>query len=325
MILPKAVTILLGVASVFSWSQTVQPVIPIPAPNANGWIKLNRGNNASDFYTYYTGDIPAKSRKTFPDATFKYSGDTITASGSPTGHIIFKQPFSHYKIRYQIRWPGGLGNCGMLLHIQENDSAMWGQFPRSIESQGDPGQGMGQIWAIGRVWVTVRAKAGPQYDPASPEIDYGGANDGARMITGIHGYGQPRPAQLATHDWVIFEADVHGSDSISHSVMGEVQIKYRNPRVAPRNNANQVEKLLKDGLLGWQSEGASVQYRFIEIKLYPEDPLYKTLYTTGLNQVTIRQKSSTSPLLEFRDGVLRVRASGSEDRQSNSLGQLLLP
>ncbi len=286
---------------------------------------MNRGNNASDFYTFYTGDIPAKSRKTFPDATFKYIGDTISVTGSPTGHIIFKQPFSHYRIRYQIRWPGGLGNCGMLLHIQENDSAMWGQFPRSIESQGDPNKGMGQIWAIGRVWVTVHAKSGPQYDPASPEINYGGADDNSRLITGIHGYGQPQPVELRLHDWVSFEADVHGSDSISHSVMGEVQIKYRNPRVASRTNANQVEKLLKDGLLGWQSEGASVQYRNIEIKLYPEDPLYKTLYTTGLNQVTIREKAHANQGLEFRDGVLRLWQPGVGGQQINSLGQGLLP
>ena len=308
-----------------TWSQSAKPVIALPAPNSTGWIKLTRGDNASDFFTFYSGATIAQNRKSFPDTTFKFIGDTIDVKGKPTGHLIFKQPFSHYRIRYQIRWPGVLGNCGFLLHIQENDSVMGGTFPRSIESQGDPLQGMGQIWAISRVWVTVHAKASspPQYDPASPEIDYGAENDGKRLITGIEGYGQPQPAELKLHDWISFEADVHGSDSIAHIVMNKVMIKYRNPRVAPRNNPNQVEKFLKEGLLGWQSEGVPVQYRNIEIKLYPEDPLYATLYPTGLKSATIQEKRRESPVLDFRDGILRVRPTDLDCGLMNLQGQAL--
>jgi hypothetical protein len=319
----RAINFSLIVGVALTWSQIVKPIVTLPAPNSSGWIKLTRGNNASDFYTFYSGATIAEGRKTFPDNTFKYIGDTIDVKGTPTGHVIFKQPFSHYRIRYQYRFPEGLGNCGMLIHIQENDPVMWGTFPRSIESQGDPGQGMGQIWAIGQVWVTVHAKSGPQYDPASPEIQYGAEDDNKRMITGIYGYGKPQPAELKLHEWVTQEAEVYGSDSISHYAMNELMIKYRNPRVAPRTNPNQVEKYLKDGVLGWQSEGVHVQYRNIEIKLFPADPLYASLYTTGLESATIREKKTDAPVLEFRDGILRVRPAQLGVGQTNLMGRNL--
>ena len=130
-------------------------------------------------------------------------------------------------------------------------------------------------------------------------------------------------AELKLHDWVSFEADVHGSDSIAHIVMNQVMIKYRNPRVAPRNNPNQVEKYLKEGLLGWQSEGVPVQYRNIEIKLYPEDPLYATLYPTGLKAATIQGKRRESPVLDFHDGILRVRPTDLNGGLMNIQGQEL--
>jgi hypothetical protein len=227
--------------------------------------------------------------------------------------MIFKQSFSHHRIRYQMRFPGNLGNCGMLVHLQENDSAMWNTFPRSVESQGDPNQGMGQIWAIGRVWVTVRATPGnpPQYNPAAAEIDYGASDDNHRLITGLLGYGQPRPSELNNGGWITQEADVRGSDSLSHIVMGQTLIRYRRPRVAPRNNPNQIEKLLQNGLLAWQSEGVAVWYRNIEIRLYPQDPLYDSLYRpTGIFNSRRLPRIPSGPRLQFQAGVLRVLQEG---------------
>jgi Domain of Unknown Function (DUF1080) len=301
--------------------------VSLPAPDANGWIKLFRGTNTSDFYTFYAGAIPStrKNGANFPDNTFKIKGDTVQVSGSPTGHMIFKQAFSHYRIRYQVRFTGNLGNCGMLLHIQENDTTLWNNFPRSIESQGDPTQGMGQIWAIGRVWVTVRATGNnpPKYDPKASEIDWGARDDNSRLIYTTAGNAQPKPPELTNGGWVTQEADVHGSDSLFHIVMGDTLIRYRNPRVAPRNNPNQIEKVLASGLLAWQSEGTPVWYRNIEIKLYPKDPLYKTTYVDFQNQHAIRMPAPKR-LVFNRDGmvsILRAEAGKLGDAAYDVLGQ----
>ena len=274
--------------------------VNLPKPDADGWIKLFRGNNAADFFTYYGS---TNANNPFPDNTFKFKDDTIVVSGSPTGHIIFKQSFSHYRIRYEQMQPEKLGNCGMLVHVQINDPALWGSFPRSIECQGDPKQGIGQIWCISNVWVTVHATAGgtPRYNPTAPLITYGAKDDGSRQILGI------KEPELKLNEWVMVEAEVHGSDSLAHIVRGETMIKYSNPHVAPANNPNQVEKVLKSGLIAWQSEGVPVRYRNIQIKLFKEDPLYAGLYgTVGVADYRIMPKAGAKPSLRMEQGALRV-------------------
>jgi hypothetical protein len=277
------------------------PVVDLPKPDSEGWIKLFRGNNASDFFTYYSDK---NKNNAFPDNTFKMSADTVVVSGSPSGHILFKQPFSHYRISYEQMMPDRLGNAGMLLHTQIDDPALWGMFPRSIECQGDPLQGIGQIWCISNVWVKVRATTGsgaPQYNPTAQPIVYGARNDNSRQILGI------KKPTLKVGEWVMVEAEVHGSDSLEHLVRGETIIKYSDPHVAPPDNSSKVEKTLTSGLLAWQSEGVPVKYRNIRIKLFPQDPLYKALYpTTSLADYRILPKTAAKPRLDFGQGVIRV-------------------
>lgn len=281
--------------------------VALPKPDADGWINLFRGTNTSDFFTYYGSGNP---NNPFPDKTFTAKKDTIEVTGSPTGHIIFKQAFSHYRVRYEQMMPTRLGNAGMLVHVQINDPALWGSFPRSIECQGDPGQGMGQIWCISNVWVTVHATSNgtPRYNPTAPLITYGAKNDGSRQILGI------KEPTLKVGEWVMIEAEVHGSDSLAHIVRGETMIKYSNPRVAPADKPDQVEKTLKSGLLAWQSEGVPVRYRNIQIKLFKEDPLYASLYpTTAAADHRIMPKAGTKPSLRVGQGAIRVlRGDGSE-------------
>lgn len=280
------------------------PVVNLPKPDADGWIKLFRGDNASDFFTYYS---PTNKNKPFPDNTFKNINDTVVVTGSPTGHIVFKQPFSHYRIKYEEMMPDRLGNAGMLLHIQLDDPALFNAFPRSIESQGDPAQGMGQIWCISNVWVKVRATTNgtPQYNPTAPEITYGGANDNSRQILGI------KKPTMKVGEWVLMEAIVHGSDSLEHLVRGETIIKYSNPIVATGGSPTPVQKTLKSGLLAWQSEGVPVRYRNIMIKLFPEDPLYSSLYTpTATKDFRIFPKAAAKPSMGISQGAVRILKGG---------------
>ncbi|MBP9835147.1 MAG: hypothetical protein KBC93_12675, partial [Candidatus Microthrix sp.] len=53
-----------------------------------------------------------------------------------------------------------------------------------------------------------------QYDPASPEIDFGGGGDPYNnLIVGKPGYQQPKPAALNSGGWVTVEVESHGKDT----------------------------------------------------------------------------------------------------------------
>jgi hypothetical protein len=317
-----------------AWStiRTFTSPVLLPAPDSGGWIKVFRGTNTGDFFTAPNNSTPpGRTLGAFPGGPYSVTGDTIKVTGSPAGQFYFKQPFSRYKVRYQIRFPnftgtgnGGTGNCGMLLHVQAHDAPTMG-FPRSVEAQGDPTQGMGQLWPIGDVWVTVKAKTVSgrmQYDTASPEVDYGGANWNSRVVVGINGWGFPTFASQQQDGWVNMEAHVYGSDSIIHLVNGVERIRYRNPRVSSGGTVNNVSKMLAKGLIAWQSEGTAVWYRNLEVKPLPGDSMY-TVSIAGKNP-----KAGPSPAAAPRlllNGSASPRfdvpgASGLYDLKGRNLG-----
>lgn len=305
-------------------AQTVR----LPEPDKDGWIRLFRGNNPGDFYIANNGgSAPAKSKLAFPNETYSGSGDTLKVTGKPGGQIYFNQGFSHYRVRYQMRFPGSTGNCGMLLHVQENDAPTNG-FPRSVESQGDPRQGMGQLWPIGDIWVTINAKSKDgriTYDPTAPEITYGGKDWSSRVIAGKDGWPKPDYAVMsALTGWATQEAEVHGSDSIAHYVNDTLRIKYRQPRVSSGGTSNNVTKYLKSGLIAWQSEGTNVWYREIKIKLLPGDPLYTPTYAGFHARNTIRRPIARKALI-LKDGVLGIREAGLENGRVFDIGGRVVP
>jgi hypothetical protein len=212
--------------------------------------------------------------------------------------------------------------------LQFEDVGQGGGLPRSVECQGDPGQGIGQIWSLGSIdgqqggtWITVRARLvnhpfggsaqAAQADSTQPEIDYGGAG-APNLIIGFPGWQRPRPAALDNGGWVTIEVESHGYDTTRHFVDGQKVMQYRNPRIAPRNNANSIIKRLTAGMLSVQSEGTQVWYRNWRIQLLSEDPLYASLYepTSTLSPRPGARIRNASLRLGFRDGVLSILSEG---------------
>lgn len=307
-------------------SAALAPGVNLPPPDSEGWIKLFRGvQDTGNFYRFVssTRSVPAQNKQPLVGGPFSIVGmDTIRSSGSPQGHFIFKQALSHYRVSFRMRWPGNVGNAGLLMKVQENDTAQSQGFPRSVECQGDPQQGIGQIWALGSIreggsmqnggtWVTFRGRmithpsswaAGscPNispvqaaiFDSTQPEIHWGGGGDPCRnLIVGAYGFQQPRPPQLRNQagtgwgsntGWVTVEVETHGHDTTKHYVDGQLVMVYHSPRIAPRTKQDSVIKYLTSGQMAWQSEGSNVYYHDIKVKLFPADPLYATLYPTAL-------------------------------------------
>lgn len=310
--MPILLTLILALAG---WSHAQTAALPPPGPD--GWIKLFRGGNTADFFIANNGKLSVTaSRLSFPNATFTRLGDTLQSSGSPAGQVYFNRSFSRYRVRYQMRFPGQTGNCGMLYHVQADDTTTYG-FPPSIESQGDPNQGMGQLWPIGDVWVDIKVKPtsqGLQWDPAGRDTVYGGKDWNSRMILGKDGWAKPAYASLsAPSGWVTHEVRVYGSDSVIHLVGDTVRIKYRNPRVSPGGTPGNVAKTLASGLIGWQSEGSRVWYREMQIMLLPGDPSYAPVYAAfdARNALGRAPPPKTLFLAEGLPGY-RVRGNGNE-------------
>lgn len=319
---------------------TVQAAIPtvnLPKPDAEGWIQIFRGDNQSDFSVYTANGAPSQNDKPFGPPFYIQAGDTIRTSGSPNGQLIFKQNFSHYIMEVDLRWPSNLGNTGVMTKIQWEDAGQGGGLPRAVECQGDPGQGIGQIWALGSIdgqsggtWITVRAKMvthpfgggqAAQADSSQAEIDYGGVGAPSNnLIIGYPGWQKPHPAALDNKGWVTIRVESHGKDTTRHLVDGVKVMQYRNPRIAPKNNANSVIKYLTEGMLSIQSEGTQVWYRNWRIKLLPEDPLYASLYSpTPLIAPRAKQQShlsrmglSGTTLRLFSRGNLSVTINGQQ-------------
>ena len=324
-------------------AQTLAPGVNLPAPDSAGWIRIFRGvQDTSNFYRYTGGSrvVPAQNKQAFPGDPFTILGsDTIRSDGSPGGLLIFKQTLSHYRVSFKMRWPGSVGNAGLLMKVQENDTAQSQGFPRSVECQGDPTQGIGQVWALGSIreggamqnggtWISFKGRmithpsswaAGscpgstPQaaiFDSTQPEIHWGGGGDPCKNLTvGAAGFQQPRPASLhngsnwrSNTGWVTVEAEAHGKDTTRHFVEGQLVMQYHSPRIAPRTKQDSVIKYLTSGLIGWQSEGSIVLYHDIKIKLLPEDPLYATLYPTALRADVKATRASLKPFLTLDRG-----------------------
>ncbi len=265
------------------------PTVNLPKPDAEGWIPVFHGDNKGDFSLYTGNGSPAaEGNKAFGSPFFVESGDTLRTTGNPYAQLIFKQNLSHYIAEVQLRWPGNIFNTGMLTKIQWNDGGQGGSLPTSIECQGDPNQGMGQIWSLGpsnaRPWITFHGKShskGAQADSTQPEMDFGGSG-GLNCIVGFPGWQKPMPQAVADHGWVTLRVESHGKDTTRHFVDGQKVMEYHSPRIAKQNDSKNVVKYLTEGMICIQSEGGAVWYRHWRIKLLPEDPLYASLYPVSL-------------------------------------------
>lgn len=306
-IIPLCLLYVLGGPEI-SHSQAVR----LPAPDKDGWIKLFRGDNASDFYARLSGNI--NNDAAFPNNTFKVIGDTIQTTGRPTGHLAFKQVFSHYQFKMEMMIPSPT-NCGLLLHVRDEEAKM-GDFPRSVEFQGDPGQGLGELWTISNVYVNVKVRAGAgnhTYDSTGTEVTHPGTN-GERVCH------QSGPTlHKGNGQWNQLLAVVHGADSVSHLVNGVRVMRYTRLRVG--NNMNQP---LNSGRIAVQSEGNVANYRNMYIRLLPGDPLYTPTYAEFNRRNTIRPPVARKVLI-LEDGVLGVREPGSAGAGTYDLGGRLLP
>ena len=243
------------------------PLLAACNAHADDWIELFDGRTL-DGWTPKIRGYPAgeNALDTFrvEDGAITVAYDKYDAFDRRYGHLFYKTPYSHYRLRLEYRFfgeqaPGGEAwawrNSGVMFHAQSPESMPAGQdFPISIEFQ----------FLGGREGGEPRPTAA-MCSPGT-EVDIGGSRAPDHCM--------PAAAPTVTGDgWVRVELLVEGADHVVHYVEGKPVIEYGNlvygggvvsghdPAMKPDGEA------LSSGYIALQSESHPIQFRNIALQV----------------------------------------------------------
>ncbi len=229
------------------------------------WIALFNGHDLSDWTPKIRRHpVGENYLNTFrvDDGLFTVSYDGYDEFDEQFGHIFYKIPFSHYRLRVEYRFIGkpasgtpawAYRNSGAMLHSQAPESMPPDQdFPISLELQFLGGLSDGN--------------ARPTGNMCSPgtHVEYQGRFDETHCINS-------RSPTFDGDQWVLAEALVLGDEKIVHYINGQAVIEYGNttygggvvsghrPEMKPDGEP------LSEGYISLQSEGHPIQFRRVEL------------------------------------------------------------
>jgi Domain of Unknown Function (DUF1080) len=191
----------------------------------------------------------------------RYNKDNYEKYDERFGHLFYKQPFSHYRLRVEYRFvgeqcPGGPGwalrNSGMMLHCEDPKTMSKDQdFPASIEVQLLGGNGKDTRTTVNLCTpgtnVVMNGKLFLPHCTNSNSETY-------------HG-----------DQWVMVEVEVHGNGEIKHIVAGKTVLAYTEPQLDERDaHAKELAKAkgtvkLDGGYISLQSESHPIDFRKVEL------------------------------------------------------------
>jgi len=166
-----------------------------------------------------------------PATVWTVRDGVVHCTGEPAGYMRTKKKFSNYKLTFEWRWPEKAGNSGCLLHISGEDKV----WPKSIESQLHSGDA-GDFWVIDGTDFKEHKPSNPD-DRRVPKM-----NDSNEKPLG---------------EWNKKEV-ICSENTIKVYVNGLLQ-----------NAAT--EATVKEGRIGFQSEGAPIEFRNIMLWPVPEE------------------------------------------------------
>lgn len=228
------------------------------------WISLFNGRNLDGWKPKIKGcDLNDNHGNTFrvEDGILKVAYDQYSTFDGTFGHLFYKAPFSHYRLRLEYRFlgeqtDGGPGwafrNSGIMIHCQSPESMRKDQdFPVCIEVQLLGGNGKderptGNLCTPGTN-VVIDDKLVTQHCVNSKSKTY-------------HG-----------DQWVKAEVEVHGNGVIKHVINGQVVLEYQEPQLDERDaDAKRlIEKgadaMLREGYISLQAESHPCEFRKVEI------------------------------------------------------------
>ncbi|MCP9235217.1 DUF1080 domain-containing protein [Lewinella sp. JB7] len=243
------------------------------------WISLFNGEDLTGWDIKIAGrPLNENFRNTFrvEDNMIRISYDDYENFDEAYGHLYYRQPYSHYKLRFEYRFtgdqtPGGaewnVRNSGVMLHSQSAASNAYGQtFPVSVELQllgglGDGPRTTGNVCTPGTAVVM------------GDTIDY------RHCIN----------STSATYDgdrWVSAEAIVLGGEAMHFLIEGDTVLSFTQPQIgggftsrrggqqnweqagfgeAWREWVSREGEILTGGYIALQAESHPIDFRNIEL------------------------------------------------------------
>ena len=245
----------------------------------SGWDIKIAGHELNDNY---------KNTFRYEDGIVRISYDEYQNFDNKYGHMYYKEPYSHYILRFEYRFtgnqtPGGAAwnvrNSGIMFHSQSAQSLTLGQeFPVSLEIQFLGGLGTGErhtgnLCTPGTI-VHMNGKLNPNHCIESNSKTY-------------HGDG-----------WVKGAIVVLGDSIIKHIIEGDTVLTYQKPQIGEvawaqgKEDAYTKEWLskngmaLKEGYISLQAESHPIDFRNVEILNLkgctdPQAKNYKSYYVVS--------------------------------------------
>lgn len=248
------IRLLLAFAAIVCVSSSVSFAEDMPKGE---WISLFNGKDLTGWKPKILGQKFGEDA----DKIFRVEDGAITASYENVpawkenfGHLFYKTPFSHYRVRIEYRIPGpqltgGPGwaklNSGVMLHCQDPATMKLDQdFPRSIEAQ---------------FLAKIDDKPRPTMNLCTPDthVVYKG------KLHTTHCTSSSSPT-FEGDTWVTAEAEVHGSGRIIHYVNGQVVLEYEKPQT---NDG----ELIDSGYISLQAESSRAEFRKVEVMILDKE------------------------------------------------------
>jgi len=224
----------------------------------------------------------------FEDGMVRISYDEYQKFDDRYGHMYYKQPFSHYILRFEYRFkgkqtPGGAAwnvrNSGVMFHSQSAKSLTLNQdFPVSLEFQTLGGLGTeerhtGNLCTPGTI-VHMNGQLNPNHCIESNSKTYHGDR------------------------WVKGEIIVLGDSLITHLIEGDTVLTYQKPQIGEVYWAEGKEDAytkewkskngmpLKEGYIALQAESHPIDFRNVELLnlkgcMNPKCANYKSYYVAA--------------------------------------------
>jgi hypothetical protein len=226
------------------------------------WVSLFNGKDFTGWDIKIKGSpLNENYKNTFrvEDGVMKVCYDQYEKFNNEFGHIYYKEPFSHYKLRIEYRFTGeqapegpswAFRNSGVMLHSQSAASIGLDQdFPVSIEAQFLGGDG------------TTERSTGNLCTPGTNVVMNG------ELITEhcINSTSKTYHGDV----WVKAEFVVLGDSVIHHIIEGDTVITYFKPQVGGTNKPSDYPvpdgTLIKEGYICLQAESHPVEFRKVEL------------------------------------------------------------
>lgn len=196
------------------------------------------------------------------DGVLTVSFDQLETFDNRFGHLFYETEYTHYRLRLDYRFVGeqtaegpdwAIQNSGVMLHAQPPETMRLDQpFPVSIEAQ-----------FLGAIDADAPGRTTGNVCTPGTHIELQG-----ELVTGhcINSEAQARPLT----EWVSFEAEVCGSDSIRLYVNGEPSFELFAPQYDPGDGDTvglfETDLSLGRGYFALQAESHPLELRGIEIK-----------------------------------------------------------